>query len=219
MGTPRPGKALQRTPRSPEKSARGAYAKPRAWGQAIRARLRQFMSDFRTFAGFGAHLDGRFFSEVIPSSGNRSKVVEDKTRQTRAAAIDYGQARIGVAVADELGMMAHPRPFVPAKPPARALRIISSQLKSEQVTHILVGLPRNMDGTEGLSARRARKFAEELELVSGLSIELVDERLTTVSALGLLRAGGTNAKDSRTKIDSASAAVMLQTWLDSKRVD
>ncbi len=177
------------------------------------------MSDFRTFGEFSPQDNGRFHSEVFPTSGNRSKVVEDETKQARAAAIDYGRARIGVAVADELGMMAHPRAFVPAKPPARALRLIANQLRSEFVTHILVGLPRNMDGTEGLSARRARKFAEELAHVSKLPVELVDERLTTVSAQGLLRAAGKNARDSKSRIDSASAAVMLQAWLDSKRVD
>lgn len=146
-------------------------------------------------------------------------VVESERSPGRAAALDYGRARIGVAVADELGILAHPRPFVSAKPPAKALRLIASQLKAEGVTLVLVGLPRNMDGSEGLSARRARKFAEEIGQACELPVELVDERLTTVSAQGLLREAGRSARDSKSKIDSASAAVMLQSWLDGRRAD
>jgi putative Holliday junction resolvase len=134
----------------------------------------------------------------------------------RAAGIDYGRARIGVAVADELGMLAHPRPFIPGKPPARALRQLTSLAKQEGIELFLVGLPRNMDGTEGLSAKRARAFALELGAVSGVRVEFVDERLSTIQAQARLHEAGQNAKSSRSSIDSASAAVLLQAWLDSQ---
>lgn len=135
----------------------------------------------------------------------------------RVAALDYGRSRIGIAVADELGLLAHPRDFLPANPPQRALRQIAGLAKAEGLTRILIGLPRNMDGTEGLSARRARKFADEVQAVTGLEIELVDERLSTVQAQALLHASGRDARESRSKIDSASAAILLQAWLDVRR--
>lgn len=134
-------------------------------------------------------------------------------------ALDYGLSRIGMAVSDELGLLAHPRPFVPAKPPGRALRLIKAQVVLESVGAVLIGLPLNMDGSEGLSARRARKFAAEVESAVGVRIHLVDERLTTKTAQGLLHAAGHKEKDSRAFIDSASAAVILQGWLDSNRIE
>ena len=77
----------------------------------------------------------------------------------RLLAVDYGAVRIGVAVSDELGLLAHPRPFVPARPIGRALRLIAKMVRDEEIVSVIVGLPRNMDGSEGLSARKARKFA------------------------------------------------------------
>jgi len=137
--------------------------------------------------------------------------------QSRFMALDYGLSRIGVAISDELGLLAHPRPFVPAKPPARALRQIKAFVLEEGVSQVLVGLPLNMNGSEGLSARRARKFATEVEQAVGRRVHLVDERLTTVAAQGLLHDAGRKAKDSRAHIDSASAALLLQSWLDGRR--
>lgn len=134
----------------------------------------------------------------------------------RVAALDFGMARIGVAVADELGLLAHPRPFVAAKPPARALAEILRLVRHEQVTRLLVGLPRNMDGTEGMAARRVRKFVVSLEEKVRIPIELVDERLSTVEAQSRLHAAGRTEKSSRTLIDSASAAILLQSWLDGR---
>ena len=134
-------------------------------------------------------------------------------------ALDYGLSRIGVAVSDELGLMAHPRPFVPAKPPARAIRIIQGLVTENEVSELLVGLPLNMDGTEGLSARRVRKFVQELESKVGLAVRLVDERWSTVSAQARLHEAGRRTKDSRAHIDSASAAVVLQSFLDGRRSD
>lgn len=134
----------------------------------------------------------------------------------RAAALDYGRARIGLAVADELGFLAHPREFIPANPPQRALRQIASLAKREGITLFLIGLPRNMDGTEGLSARRARKFADEVGAATGVVVELVDERWSTVQAQARLHESGLDSRASRTKIDSASAAILLQAWLDGR---
>lgn len=135
----------------------------------------------------------------------------------RILALDYGRARIGVAVADELGILASPRPFVPARPPQRALRQLVQLVRAEQVRLILVGLPLNMDGTEGASAARARKFGHEVARECRVSVEFLDERLSTVWAQALLHEAGRSTRDSRQRIDSASAAILLQGYLDSRR--
>lgn len=136
--------------------------------------------------------------------------------KTRALALDYGMTRIGVAVADELGMLAHPRPHIPARPPARALRLIRAQVERDAVSLILVGLPLNLDGSESRSSKRARKFAEEVETVTGVRVLLVDERLSSVQAQARLHEAGRSTKASRSDIDSASAAVVLQSYLDGQ---
>jgi putative holliday junction resolvase len=135
----------------------------------------------------------------------------------RVAALDYGQARIGLAVSDELGLLAHPRPFVPARPLERALRELGSFFRREGVGHVLLGLPLSLRGSEGTAAGRARKFGQALASATGVPIEYVDERLSTVFASARLREAGHDAKQARGRIDSASAALLLQAWLDGRR--
>lgn len=155
------------------------------------------------------------------SSGNAALVTESEPPESdecvRVAGIDYGMARIGVAVADELGILAHPRPFVAARPPARALGELGRLARAESLSLFVLGLPRNMDGSEGQSARRVRKFAESLRVATGIRVEFVDERLSTVQAQARLHEAGRNERSSKTRIDSASAAILLQTWLDGRR--
>ena len=134
----------------------------------------------------------------------------------RVAALDYGMARIGVAISDELGLLAHPRPFVTARPPARALAEILRFTRQEGVRRLLVGLPRNLNGTEGIAARRVRAFVASLSEKTKIPIEFVDERLSTVEAQARLHAAGHTERSSRTRIDSASAAILLQSWLDGR---
>ncbi len=134
----------------------------------------------------------------------------------RAAGIDFGKVRVGIAVSDELGMLAHPRPFLNGK----NMRILLSDLKrlrdEEELELFVVGLPRMLDGTEGPAARRVRRFAELLRKVVGVRVELVDERLSTRQAHARLQEGGVNARRAREKVDSASAAILLQSWLDGR---
>lgn len=134
--------------------------------------------------------------------------------QLRVAAVDFGLARHGLAVADELCLLAHPRPFIPARPAERALRLLARQLAEEGVTRVLVGLPLGLDGREGSSARAARAFAASLAEHTGLPVSLVDERLSTVEATARLREAGRDARAARSRVDSAAAAVLLQAWLD-----
>jgi putative Holliday junction resolvase len=135
----------------------------------------------------------------------------------RAAAVDLGKVRVGLAVSDELGLLAHPRPYLDGKNPGRLVEELARLADDEQIEVFLVGLPRTLSGSEGPPARRARRFADKLKERTKRSVELVDERLSTREARGKLRAGGASDREARARIDSASAAVLLQSWLDSRR--
>jgi putative Holliday junction resolvase len=88
----------------------------------------------------------------------------------------------------------------------------------EGVELVLVGLPLTLDGREGLAARKCRKFSEELAVIARLPVQLVDERLSTVEAQARLHEAGGDIKGTRSRIDSASAAILLQSWLDGSRM-
>lgn len=135
----------------------------------------------------------------------------------RAAAVDFGKVRIGLAVGDELGLLAHPRPHLDGRDLLRVVRELSSLAVAEGIGIFVVGLPRGLDGREGPSARKARKFAERLRIVAGVKVVLVDEWLTTVEARGRLREQGLDERAQRQRIDSAAAAVLLQSFLDGER--
>ena len=131
--------------------------------------------------------------------------------------IDLGDVRVGVAVADTLGMFAHPRETVKVGPKGEKAVVarIAEIAAAEKVGVIVVGLPRNMSGTEGPAAAKARAFAERLRGATGCEVRLQDERLTTVAAQKALRAGGRDARQSRAVIDQAAAQLILQTYLDT----
>jgi putative Holliday junction resolvase len=132
----------------------------------------------------------------------------------RAAAIDLGAVRVGLAVADDLGLLAHPRPFLDGKNQHALLRHLKELQAAEQIELFVLGLPRELNGREGPAAKRARAFAEKLEQATPAKVELYDEWLSTREAAGRLRAQGLNAKQQRGRIDSAAAAILLQSWLD-----
>jgi putative holliday junction resolvase len=134
----------------------------------------------------------------------------------RAAAIDFGRVRVGVAVADELGVLAHPRPHLDGRNPARLVESLAELARLEGITLFLVGLPKTLAGREGPPARRARRFAERLRQRTELSVELFDERLTTREARQRLAEQGLDEREARSRVDSAAAAVMLQCWLDAQ---
>lgn len=135
----------------------------------------------------------------------------------RAAAIDLGTVRVGLAVSDELGLLAHVRPFLDGRDTGRLIGQLRALVDAEQIDVFVVGLPRQLDGSEGLSARRSRAFAKRLGQESGARVELLDERWTTREALGRLRDQGLDQRRARSKVDSAAAAILLQTWLDTHR--
>jgi putative holliday junction resolvase len=135
----------------------------------------------------------------------------------KVAAIDFGKVRVGVAISDELGLLAHPRAYLDGSNMKRLLAALAAFAEAEQLERFVVGLPRHLDGREGPAARRARSFARLLKQSAGIPVELVDEWLSTRQAQLQLRDQGLDVKRSRERIDSAAAAVFLQSWLDRHR--
>ncbi len=144
----------------------------------------------------------------------REPAEELKPRPVRAAAIDLGAVRVGLAVADDLGLLAHPRPYLDGKNQAALLRRLAEIQAADEIELFVLGLPRELNGREGPAAKRARAFAERLQRATPAKVELYDEWLSTREAAGRLRAQGLNAKQQRGRIDSAAAAILLQSWLD-----
>jgi putative Holliday junction resolvase len=132
----------------------------------------------------------------------------------RYLGIDVGRARIGVAIADELLRTARPLRVVERRGDAPDLAVIAGVAAEYEVTQAVVGLPLNMDGTEGPSADFARRFAAKLGDVLHVPVVFQDERLSTFEAATRLRDRGISAKEGRQLIDAEAAAVILQDWLD-----
>ena len=131
---------------------------------------------------------------------------------SRTMAVDLGTVRTGVAVSDELGMLAQPWKTLPGGD--AALEAVVSAVGELKPVRVLVGLPRNMDGSYGPAAEGARAFAEQLQSRVQCPVDLWDERLTTVSAQRALRESGRKARDQRGVVDQVAAQFLLQSWLD-----
>lgn len=131
---------------------------------------------------------------------------------SRVMAIDLGSARTGVAVSDELGMLAHPWKTLPGG--EAAMEAVVAAAEEIKPGRILVGLPRNMDGTSGPAAEAAKAFATSLRERVPCPVDLWDERLTTMAAQRALRESGRKARDQRGVVDQVAAQILLQSWLD-----
>ena len=129
--------------------------------------------------------------------------------------IDHGDARIGLAISDDLGMFAHPLETVSARDIESAKKRIAEIVAGKKIGRVVVGLPRNMDGSYGPAAEKVRAFANELKArIVPCEVEFVDERLTSVAAQKALHASGRSAKQSKGVLDQVAAQMILQTWLD-----
>ncbi len=135
----------------------------------------------------------------------------------RILAIDYGSQRIGLALGDPTGTLARPLPFLPAKADAKLAREITDLAKKEDAHLLLLGLPRNMDGSSGEAALKVQAFAATLGQATTIPIKLIDERLSTVQASRQLQEAGKNTRKQRGQIDSEAACVLLQGYLDSQQ--
>ena len=134
----------------------------------------------------------------------------------RALGIDHGDARIGVAISDELGMLAHPLETIHVKDTPDPIARIAAIVARDKIAHIILGLPRNMDGSYGPAAEKVRAFDEKLKAACPCPVKLWDERLTSVAAQRALHEAGRKVKDSRDVIDQVAAQLILQGWLDSQ---
>ncbi len=133
----------------------------------------------------------------------------------RILALDHGTKRIGVALSDETATLAQPLEFIAAEPLAKFLDRLRQIVKEKQVREILVGLPRNMNGTYGPAAESAQKFAATLRGALGIPVKTWDERLTSVQANRFLIEAGMRREQRKTKADQSAAAILLQSYLDS----
>ena len=134
----------------------------------------------------------------------------------RALGIDLGEARIGLAISDELGMLAHPLETIHVRDIADPLARIAAIVERDKIGMIILGLPRNMNGTYGPAAEKSRAFADALRARVACEVKLWDERLTSVAAQRSLHEAGLNVKKSREVIDQVAAQLILQGWLDSQ---
>lgn len=132
-------------------------------------------------------------------------------------ALDYGDARIGVAGSDALGLLAHPLETVASQPRAIALARIAEIFRERRATTLVVGLPVKADGEEGIAAAKVRAFAESLilHLPPHTPLFYQDEYRSTMQATEHLRASGKRTKTHRPLIDQAAAVVILQDFLDA----
>ena len=128
-------------------------------------------------------------------------------------AVDYGDARTGLAVCDRTEFLASPVGQIEEKSMAKVAEKIIYASREYGVGMIVIGLPKNMDGTEGVRAEKTRKLAVLVELGANLPIVLWDERRTTITAAAQLSEAGSFGKKRKGKLDAVSAAVILDSFL------
>ena len=133
----------------------------------------------------------------------------------RALGIDVGSVRLGLALSDPLGLSAQPLEVLRRTTPARDLAALREIARKHEVEILVIGLPYNMNGTEGPAAQAARDFARLLEPL-GLPIEFVDERASTMIAESVLLEGDVRRDRRKHLRDKLAASVILQTWLDQR---
>jgi putative Holliday junction resolvase len=131
----------------------------------------------------------------------------------RIVGIDLGRARIGVAVSDELGMLAHPVESIPAR--GDATRRVAEIVQEKNAERVVIGLPRHMNGSIGVGAAEAIAFAEKLRACVACEVVTWDERMTTMAANRALRDSGQKTRNSRGVVDQVAAQMILQGYLDA----
>lgn len=136
----------------------------------------------------------------------------------RIMAIDYGDARTGVAVSDPTGVLAGQTFLIKSRKAGVVLAELVALVQKQGAEELVMGYPRNMDGTVGPRAEKYAAFAKRLEEAAGMPVVLWDERRTTVDAHRILGEQGIRAKNRKDKIDSVAATLILEGYLDWKRI-
>ena len=135
----------------------------------------------------------------------------------RIMGIDYGDARTGVAISDLLCSLVGSTTVVPSRNKEKAMADLVRIAKENEIGEIVVGLPRNMDGTEGPRAELCRTFAAELEQATGLPVTMWDERRTTVEAHNILSEHNYHGKKRKNTVDAVAASLILEGYLAFRR--
>ncbi|MCX7713656.1 MAG: Holliday junction resolvase RuvX [Chthoniobacterales bacterium] len=135
----------------------------------------------------------------------------------RVLGLDWGEVRVGVAISDELWEFAHPLETIDLRKVNGVERVVGI-VKGYGVVGVVIGMPRNMDGSYGEAAERVRRFAEKLQgRLEGVALYFVDERWSTRGAERVLREVGKSSRQQRGILDRVAAQEILQTWLDANR--
>ena len=130
-------------------------------------------------------------------------------------ALDLGRARIGVAISDELQLLAHPLETIPAD--EQATPRLTQIIREKKIDRVVVGIPRQMNGKIGVAATEALRFVEKLRTILPCPVVTWDERLTTVAAHRALRDAGKKTRDTRAYVDQVAAQMILQGYLDRQQ--
>src|SRR3954471_2994927 len=133
----------------------------------------------------------------------------------RILGLDHGTKRIGIAVSDELKMIAQPLEFIEDEPFAKFLERLKQIIREKEVELIIVGLPRNMDGSYGPAALKVQEFVAVLKDTITVPIKTWDERLTSAQANRMLIQAEVRRDKRKQRVDAAAAAILLQSYLDS----
>ena len=133
----------------------------------------------------------------------------------RIMGVDYGTVRIGIALSDELQMLAHPAETILVAKTRNPANRVAELARENNVAQIVVGLPRHMNGSEGASAQEASSFAEKLKAMVPCEVRTWDERLSTMAAHRALREAGKSSRQTRGYVDQVAAQMLLQGYLDS----
>lgn len=133
----------------------------------------------------------------------------------RILGLDYGEARIGVAVSDALGMLATPLDTICEKNRDEQLKKTAAVAREYKVEKLVVGYPKHMDGTVGHRAQYTEEFARDLSGMLDIPYVMWDERLSSTEAHRILESGGVSGKKRKTKVDKIAAVIILQGYLDA----
>ena len=136
----------------------------------------------------------------------------------RYLGIDYGTKRLGLAISDEMGIIAGKYGTLESKGPRQNLDRIKTIIEKEQVGKVVIGYPRNMDGSSGETAQKVEAFVEGLKEIVDIPVETWDERLSSVSAEKLLIRGDVRRKKRKKVIDQVAAVIILQNFLDHQNL-
>ena len=136
----------------------------------------------------------------------------------RTLALDYGEARIGVAISDSTGLLAQPLETIATqRGDTEALLRIAEIVKSEEVGQIVIGLPLHMSGRSGPEVERTRAFGQRVRERTGVPVDYLDERWTSREAERMLDTVGVSRKKQRGRVDPIAASLLLRTWLEQRR--